>query len=37
MVLSMGGNVEDDKGWDDKVISTVMEVDSGNTEDGKDV
>ena len=37
MVSSMGGNVEDDKGWDDNVISTVMESSYGNTEDGKDV
>ena len=33
----MGGNVEDDKGWDDKVISTAMEADSSNTGYGKDV
>ena len=25
MVSSMRGNVGDDKGWDDKVISTAME------------
>ena len=33
----MGGNVGDDKGWDDKVISTSLEARSGITEDGKDV
>ena len=27
-VSPMGGNVGDDKGWDDKVISTVMEAGS---------
>ena len=32
MVLSMGDNV-----GDDKVISTAMEVGSGDTGDGKDV
>ena len=37
MVSSMGGNVGDDKGWDDKVISTAMKAGSGNTRDGKDV
>ena len=37
MVSSMGGNVGDDKGWDDKVISTVMEAGSSNTGYGKDV
>ena len=37
MALSMGGNVGDDKGWDDKVISTAMEGGSGDTGDGKDV
>ena len=31
MVSPMGGNVGDDKGWDDKVISTTMEVGSGDT------
>ena len=31
MVSPMGGNVGDDKGWDDKVISTAMEAGSGNT------
>ena len=33
----MGGNVGDGKVRDDKVISTVMEVGSGVTENGKDV
>ena len=37
MVSLMGSNVGDDKGWDDKVISIVMEAGSGDTEDGKDV
>ena len=37
MVSSMGGNVGDCKGWDDNVISTAMEVGSGDTGDGKDV
>ena len=37
MVSPMGDNVEDDKGWDDKVISTAMEVGSGDTGYGKDV
>ena len=36
-VSSMRGNVGDDKGWDDKVISIVMEVGSSDTKDGKDV
>ena len=36
-VSSMGGNVGDDKGWDDKVISNAMEADPGDTGDGKDV
>ena len=36
-MLPMGGNVGDDKGWDDKVISTAMEVGSSDTEYGKDV
>ena len=36
-VSSMGGNVGDDKGWDDKVISTTMEVGSSDTGDGKNV
>ena len=35
MVSSMRGNVGDDTGWDDKVISTTMEAGSGDTEDGK--
>ena len=30
MVSSMGGNVRDDKGWDDKVISTTMEAGFGD-------
>ena len=33
----MGGNVGDDKGWDDKVISTAMEADFGDIGYGKDV
>ena len=33
----MGGNVGDDKGWDDKVIPTGMEVGSSDTGYGKDV
>ena len=37
MVSSMGGNIRDDKGWDDKVISTAIEVGSDDTGDGKDV
>ena len=37
MVSPMGGNVRDDNGWDDKVISTAMEAGSGNTGYGKDV
>ena len=37
IVLSMEGNEGDDKGWDDKVISTVMEAGSGDIRDGKDV
>ena len=37
MVSPMGGNVGDDKGWDDNVISTDMEVDSSDTGYGKDV
>ena len=36
MVSSMGGNVGDDKGWDDKVISIAMETGSSDTGDGKD-
>ena len=37
MVSPIGGNVGDNKGWDDKVISTVVEVGSGDTGYGKDV
>ena len=37
MVSPMGGNVGDDKGWDDKVIFTAMEACSGDTGYGKDV
>ena len=37
MVSPMGGNVWDDKGWDEKVISTAMEAGSGDTGYGKDV
>ena len=37
MVSPMGGNVEDDKGWDNNMISTAMETDSGDIEYGKDV
>ena len=37
MVSSMGSNIGDDKGWDDKVISTTMEVGSIDTGDGKDL
>ena len=37
LVSLIGGNVEDDKGWDDKMISTAMEVGFGDTKDGKDV
>ena len=37
MVSLMGGNVRDDKGWDDKVISTIIEAGSGDTGYGKDV
>ena len=36
-VSLMGGNVGDDKGWDDKVISNAMEANTGDTRDGKDV
>ena len=35
IVLSMRGNIWDDKGWDDKVISTVIEAGSCNTGYGK--
>ena len=37
MVSPMGGNVGDDKGWDEKVISTAMEAGSGDTKYAKDV
>ena len=37
MVSPMGGNVGDDKGWDDKVISTAMGAGSGDTGYCKDV
>ena len=37
MVSPMGGNVEGDKGWDGKVISTAMEVSAGDTRYGKDL
>ena len=37
LVSSMGDNVGDDKIGDYKVISTAMEVVSGDTGDGKDV
>ena len=37
MVLPMGGNVGDDKGWDDKVISAAMEDGSSDIGYGKDV
>ena len=37
MVSSMGDNVGDDKGWDDKVISIAMEAGFGDTGFGKDV
>ena len=37
MVSPMGGNVGDDKGWDEKVISTAMAAGSSNTRYGKDV
>ena len=30
-------NVGDNKGWDDKVISTAVEAGSGDTRYGKDV
>ena len=36
MVSSMGGNVGDDKGGDEKVISTAMDASSGHTGYGKD-
>ena len=37
MMSPMGGNVGDDIGGDDKVISTAMEAGSGDTGYGKDV
>ena len=37
MVSPMGGNVWDDKWWDEKVISTVMDAGSGDKVYGKDV
>ena len=37
MVSSIRSNVGDDKGWDEKVISTAMDAGSGNTGYGKDV
>ena len=36
-VSSIGGNVGDDKRWDDKVISIAMEIGLGDIGDGKDV
>ena len=33
----MGGNIGDDKGWDEKVISTTMDAASDDTGYGKDV
>ena len=37
MVSPMGGNVGDDKGWDEKVISIAMDVGSSDIGYGKDV
>ena len=37
MVSPMEDNVGDDKGWDDKLISTTMEAGFGDTRYGKDV
>ena len=37
MVSSMGGTVGDDKGCDEKVISTAMDAGSSDTIYGKDV
>ena len=37
MVSPMGGTVGDDKGWDDKMISTSIEADSSDIGYGKDV
>ena len=36
MVSPIGGNVVDDKGWDEKVISTAMEASSSYTRYAKD-
>ena len=37
MVSPTRGNVGDDKGWDDKMISTAMEAGSGDTGYDKDM
>ena len=37
MVSPMGGNVRDDKGGDEKVISTAMVAGFGDTRYAKDV
>ena len=37
MVSPMGGDVGDDKGCDEKVISTAMDTSSSDTGYGKDV
>ena len=37
MVSPMGGNIGDDKGWDENVISTAMEVGFDDTGYGNDV
>ena len=37
VVSPMGGNIRDDKWWDDKVISTTMEVGFDDTGYGKNV
>ena len=37
MVSPKRGNVGDDKGWDENVISNAMEAGSGDTEYGNDV
>ena len=37
MVSPMGGNVGDDKGWDEKMISTAMNSGSVDNGYGKDV
>ena len=37
MVSSIGGNVDDDKGCDEKMISTTIGAGSGDTGYGKDV